>query len=82
MKEEDVIRDFSEVDHDMNHWSIGGKKYVLYRILHVGRSMISTVRMASPSCPATAEPVYKIFRKALVTKASQTRSIFEYKEEP
>jgi hypothetical protein len=80
MKNDDVLRDFSENDNDMNHWSIGGKKYILYRIVHVGRSMISTIRMASPSHPATAEPIHKIFRRSLVTKASQTKGIYEYRE--
>ena len=81
VKENDVIRDFTDIDDTMLvSWSLGGKKYVLYRVLHVTKKSISCKRMASPKYPAGCmdDTTYKIFDSSRVTKAPQTRGIYHY----
>ena len=78
MKTDDIIRDFTENDPDMrNLWVIGGKHYVLYRIVHAGKYMVTCARMASPSHPAGSGTVFKNFLRVAITRPSQTRGIYE-----
>ena len=78
MNADDVIRDHTEYDPDMAvHWKTSGRTYVLYRIVHVGKNAVNGIRMASPSYPATSEPVFKNFSRSDVKKVSQTIGIYE-----
>lgn len=80
IKEGDKIRDFTDMDESMMlHWRIGGKNYVPYTVLHVGKEAINGVRMASPKYPSTHQSEYKNFEFSRIAKASQTRGIFEYR---
>ena len=80
MKAGDKIRDFTEIDETMSaHWIIGGKKYVPYTILHVGKEKISALRMASPKLSLSkGDDTYKIFSRRDLKRASQSIGIYEY----
>ena len=79
VKVDDVIRDYTQTAPGMeNIWMVGGRRYVLYRVVSVVRGVVIGRRYNSPGWSDREEGREKEFSKVKLSKPSYTKGIWEF----